>query len=184
MGKYSVNQIPWNKLASASGTCEHYPNVFKELLNDDPKKIEEAYWQLDNHAVLQGDIYEVAPYVADILVEILQSCPSCLGRARIYDLLIEIAYGDAVVSTISSYPGKDVPLKEACDLAICQGIDIYLSDLDHEQREIRLKASQLLLAYSGVLGDKITLINNRVISESDQEIKKILEEILEIPERR
>ncbi len=179
MSKYSVSQLPWNKLSSANGTCGHYPEVFKDLVSDDPKKREGAYWQLDNHAVLQGEIYEVAPYVVDILVGVLQSCQSCSGRARIYEFLIEIAYGDAMASAISCYPGKEVPLKEACNLALGQGIDIYLTDLEHEHREVRLKVSHLLLAYAGALKNKVAFLKNRIILESDQEVKEVLEEILE-----
>ncbi|KZN57909.1 hypothetical protein [Pseudoalteromonas luteoviolacea] len=88
----SINSINWDELQLADGKATHVPGALSDLVSGDSKKEEDAYWKLENHVVLQGDLYESAFYILPFLFEIIRSDVSH-GRKRVYDLLFEIANG-------------------------------------------------------------------------------------------
>lgn len=179
VSRHKIGEVNWAELKSAHGTCEHYPDVFHALVSEDEQARQNAYWQLDNYAVLQGDLFEVAPYVADVLVGILQSSGTCHGRGQIYDILVEISSGYAAPEIASNFAGQPTTLKKACDLAIRQGIESYLEDISHDQRRVRLAAADLLLDYPDACASKVPLLQRQLRREPDQEIRKTLQELLD-----
>jgi len=90
-----VEGTHWGRLETASGTAEHVPDALKHLAQartEDEAKA--AYWELDNEVVVQGRLYEAAVPVVSVLLAMLQGQLSRVARARVVDLLVEIALGD------------------------------------------------------------------------------------------
>ena len=63
-----------------------------------PHAVEEAYWCLENHAVVQGQLFEVALHVVSVLMSaLLDDSPVCV-RIGILELLFQTLSGEAHAS--------------------------------------------------------------------------------------
>lgn len=179
MRRLSISEISWEELASAHGSSAHFPSAFEMLGSSEPNEREAAYWKLDNYAVLQGDLYEVAPFAADAIIGILESTPEFLGKKQAYDFLIEVANGGAPPDSFSGYSGEKTDLVTACRMAIRHGMAAYLFDLSHASREIRVGAAELLLSCSDDLSDQVDVIQDKLTKETDEEVRGLLQEVLD-----
>lgn len=139
-----LSAIPWSQKSIASGNAAHVPEALAGLLSPDATVRNRSYWQLDNEVVLQSDLYEAAYFVIPFLIRFLsEKVPH--GRDRIYDLLYEIAHGDApstVTCRISD--GEVVPLKQACAAELKKGLQVLLRDTSDADPLIRQKAKELI----------------------------------------
>lgn len=139
-----LSQIPWGEKSVASGKADKVPQALLGLISPDEAVRNRSYWQLDNEVVLQSDLYEAAYFVIPVLIEFLsEKVPH--GRERIYDLLYEVANGDAPRSvTCRTAEGDEIPLKEACSLELAKGLHVFRRDTRDANPLIRQKASSLL----------------------------------------
>ncbi|WP_434279072.1 hypothetical protein [Acinetobacter sp. CE-15] len=55
--------ITWNKLQTANGNSINFPKALELLCSPDENERKAGYWMIDNHAILQSDLYEAAYYV-------------------------------------------------------------------------------------------------------------------------
>jgi len=108
---------------------------------------------IDNHAILQGDLSEAAPFTVLALVEALGS--STVSASETYALLTEFAYGWAPETMMVSCEGSMVPVHDATRRALRSGLAVYRRDLVGGDLETRRHAATLLLALheQAVLGD-------------------------------
>jgi hypothetical protein len=144
-----LSAIPWTEKSVASGNAANVPQALAGLLSPDETVRDRSYWQLDNEVVLQSDLYEAACLVVPFLIRFLsERVPH--GRDRIYDLLYEIANGDAP-STVAccTTEGEELPLKEACTRELKKGLTVFLRDTSDENPLIREKAKDLLELLTG-----------------------------------
>jgi hypothetical protein len=114
-----VEGTEWSRLETASGTAEHVPDALKHLAQartEDEAKA--AYWELDNEVVVQGRLYEAAVPVVSVLLAMLQGQLSRVARARVVDLLVEIALGDPPARGDK----PDGALGELCRALVREGI--------------------------------------------------------------
>lgn len=80
MAAHSNQDIPWSRLRQMTGTCEAIPGALRDLCSDDPARRKAAYWQIENHVVVQRDLYEAAPFVVLGLLACLGAEPrSAIG---------------------------------------------------------------------------------------------------------
>jgi hypothetical protein len=73
----------------------------------------QAYWQIDNYVVVQGDLFESAPYAARLVVDKLKANPDKLNL-EILDLLFELANGNAGGGLVEHGPLKGKPIQQLC----------------------------------------------------------------------
>ena len=175
-----IGKINWAELKQANGYSGHVPEAIKGLISADKLDQEASYWKLDNHVVLQGDLYQAAFYVVPFLLEILASKVKN-GRAYTYDLLFEIANGFALEETPCVYNGDTLPLTEACKSAVVGGVDLYLNEVSNISSTCRENSLELLVS----LGERAEyiLINLQKIEgeETDSYFRsKLKEAIVEI----
>jgi hypothetical protein len=137
-------KIPWDTLDVASGKGSHVPKALMALISPDEKVRNEGYWQLDNEVVCQSDLYETAYYVVPFLLGWLRErVPS--GRDRIYDLLYEIANGEAPQDVrVRTNNGDEVSLKSASAQEVNKGLDIFRRDAADPDPRISKKSKELL----------------------------------------
>jgi len=138
----------WKNLKDAHGKCGHYPKIFPKFLSQSHEKIDQAYWSLDNHAILQSDIYEVTPHVITELLFLLDVKLVPHARIRIYGFLIEAGFGHS--------PEEDI--MRAVRQALQDGIPAYIKDLKSQNEYLRHQVYNLLLSlvkemqgYEGVI---------------------------------
>jgi len=63
--------IEWNKLESCGGHSnpELIPRAIELLFSNDAAERDKGYWGIDNHVVVQSDLYSSAPYAARLIVD-------------------------------------------------------------------------------------------------------------------
>jgi hypothetical protein len=126
------------------------PEALIGLLSPDEETQKRSYWRLDNHVVLQSDLYEAAYFVVPILVQMLGDRVTH-GRERIYDLLYEIANGYAPPTTLCrAKDGRLTPLRQACAEELNNGLPVFNRDTMDEDPRVAVKAGELVK----LLGEK------------------------------
>ena len=120
--KIMNNYIKWKDIKTASGTAEHIPDAIKQLNSPIAIDRDNAYWQIDNYAVVQSDLYEAAYYVIEPLVELLEK-PYSVDRIKPLRLLSEIATGGGdsdIIELKDIHSGKGIfkSIHEACKIKI------------------------------------------------------------------
>ncbi len=172
-----VDDVDWSRLHQATGTCVDIPDALEQLCSGDAAQRKAAYWRIENHVILQGDLYEAAPFVVRGLLTCLDAEPP--AKVEIYDLLIELANGYAPDSEFVEIEGKVVPVKDATVACLQQGMARYWRDLDKEPVDIRKRVVEVFLA----LSDHMQIDKNRLCalseSEVDEEVRCLLQELIE-----
>jgi len=82
----------WSSLETLNGSAEHVPNAVLELLTDNKEKFDKAYWKLENHVVVQGDLYSSAAVLPKYLEEVVIKARFKPG---VLELLFQIGNGHA-----------------------------------------------------------------------------------------
>lgn len=171
----SINKIEWDNLKEAEGTSSGVPNALRGLISEDPEIQKASYWKLDNHVVLQSDLYEAAYYVIPFLLEIIKAGGRS-GRNYVYDLLYEIANGYAPDDSLCVHNGQELPLTDACRKAVSDGIDLYFSELGDKSSAGREKALELLISLGESEKTILPRLNALLALEEESEFRKLLEE--------
>jgi len=122
-------EVDWKSIdgaESGSGSAE-LPQVIKQLFSDCEEERETAYWQIDNKVVVQGTLYEAAPYAARLIVDGVLSDPKRVNE-EVLNLLFELANG-ASKSKVEHGPwaGQDI---ESLTYAIVQETESVLREVD------------------------------------------------------
>jgi len=172
-----LKAINWSLLQQAHGGAEHIPAAIKGLISPDEATREKAYWQIDNHVVLQSDVYEAAFYVTPFLIEILTS-PVSVGREHVYDLLDEIANGHAGAESFVSVDEVKTPLAIACRSLILEYHTVYLDEIMDKQSSFRVNALEFVCTLSEKLEEVQSVFSELVVYENDQEVKLLMLEFL------
>lgn len=128
----------WNEVKTASGFAVDFPYQFELLCSPSEAQREGAYWKIDNHAILQSDLYEAAFYVIKPLTELLFKTEY---RYQILDLLIEISLGCALDSDLIEIDGVPISLMDACRNELLRFKDKYIMLI---QETTNVKEVQLL----------------------------------------
>jgi len=144
-----ISEVPWADRKTATGDAYQIPEALSEIRSPDADVRKRAYWKIDNHVVLQSDLYEAAYDVVPFLIDIVRDRTS-FGRELAYDLLFEIANGYAPEDvTCEIGAGERVPLQVACHMALIAGQDVFEGDRHDPDPVIRSKASELLERLQG-----------------------------------
>jgi hypothetical protein len=132
--------IDWKSLR-AMGSAEKIPEALSRLCHaENPEEATEAYWQIDNTVVVQGQLFEAAVPTCARLVEMLPTC-SPAGRPRVIELLAQISRGEADQSEVEKDRSS---LQRECMAIIVNGFDLYTSILAHGSDVERLYWLDLL----------------------------------------
>ena len=178
-----LHNIPWENLKQASGLSGHIPDAIQGLVSHDLDEQEQSYWQLDNHVVLQGDLYQSAFYVIPFLIEILTS-ETTSARSYAYDLLFEIANGYAPKECLCKYDNSDMPLTEACKKSIADAFKIFLDDVANPMSKNREDALNLLISLKWHIDEIVLNLSGIKDKETNAEFCAAIEEaISEIQQR-
>ena len=99
----------WSRLREASGSANEIPEALRAMLGAaTADAVEVAYWKLENHVVVQGQLFEVAPYVVSVLMAALVEDSPSYVRVGILELLLQITSGESHTSE------KDTTLGPQC----------------------------------------------------------------------
>jgi hypothetical protein len=90
-----LNQVDWGSLRACVGTAEDVPAAVRQLAAAiTPEESNAAYWRLDNHVVVQGNLFEAGPPLVPVLLALLAGELSPAARSDTVELLVQLcSYG-------------------------------------------------------------------------------------------
>lgn len=132
----------WASLASAHGHCGHIPDALAGLMASSHEVRRASRWQIDNHVVLQGDLYEGAPWVARALVAALRRA-DLPDRCLVLDLLLEFALGSDLGETITTTHGE-MTVASATRTIIAAGRSCFRAEMNSGDPRAAELAAQLI----------------------------------------
>lgn len=169
-----LHDQPWQRLRTINGTAEDVPGALTALATAaDEMAADRAYWRLDNRVVVQGQLFESAFGVVQVLLALLTGPLSLPAKRRAVDLLLQIG-GGVTDSTEPSTGNQD--LAERCRKSMQSAIwKFYELALDDDFR-VRQAALQLVTC---VDQDHRRLRRAlRAVSESDPELSDFAADLL------
>jgi hypothetical protein len=186
----SVRTIPWHSIQAIQGTCSKVPDAILSLVSTDCSVRKTAYWNLDNHVVVQGGLFEGAFYVVPFLVQICQSGFS-YGRLEALELLCEIAGGASsldsqvrfsAITTPFPYfiPNPDaisVPLTIAVRFAVACGLDSiipYTVSLEETERRGSQELIELFPEYAYGISERLRRLTKFVELDIRKEVYRLI----------
>ncbi len=176
----TLESIPWDQLRQAPGDAHQVPEALRGLMSKSMDTCNASYWKLDNHVVVQSDLYESAFYVVPFLLEILNS-PECLRRDLVYNLLYEIGNGYAPITILcQDDTGSVLPLQQACRERIAGGIETYLKEVEEPNSKVRTNALELLASLKEYGKTFLPRLELLWLREVDNQFKQELKEIIRL----
>lgn len=144
-----VNDIPWNKLIACGGHSDPtlIPNAIERLFSSDQATRVLGYWGIDNHAVVQGDLYSTAPYVARLVVDHILMDAAL--SAESVNILVELALGDGD-ELLTEGPLSGRSLAILCRVIVRELEPLFETRQNSENHEI----ANLLLSLTEIWADQ------------------------------
>lgn len=91
-----LNRHPWEDLREIAGSAGNVRGSLRRMLTAaTPTDAEKAYWELENHVVVQGQLFESAERVVPVLLAALLDESPPHVRISILELLFQIVSGEA-----------------------------------------------------------------------------------------
>jgi len=120
--------VDWSKLEACGGcaSADHVPTAIETLFTGSPDERRQAYWQIDNNVIVQGGLFESAPYAARLVVDRLLADPHKLNL-EILDLLFELANGSALGKIIEHGPLHGQSIQELCRKTVSEVLPIVVA---------------------------------------------------------
>lgn len=163
LAEMEIHRIPWSTLRQAGGTAEQVPHALMELLHaPTPELATQAYWRLENHVVVQGQLYQAAePAVSVLMAALLAEESPRHVRLGVLELLFQILSGSAHDSEIAQGNRR---LDEVCRDRAREGLWILYREWVCGERDAAGEVIKLIEA-DGTRLDAI----RKVVEASDHE---------------
>lgn len=172
----ALDTINWEALATAHGSAAHVPNAIADLMSANPLVRSAAYWKLDNSVVLQGELYEAAPYAAAQLVRSIR-VDRVPPNERTWGLLWEIGNGYADEGRmILLADGWRAPLGWASRAVMESAIDLVGPDLRSADKDTRRAAIDIMSSINWFVREAEILFNYAIDDEGDPAVRCQLED--------
>jgi len=101
--EFEIARTDWSRIAAIEGAATNVPHALRELIYAQSSgEANRAYWKLENHVVVQGQLFEAAVYIVPVLLAALASSelPRFVGIS-IVELLFQIVHGDAASEDVA-----------------------------------------------------------------------------------
>lgn len=140
LANLELDRVDWGKLREDCKMADNVPFAVKKLLYaENSKEAEEAYWELDNGVVVQGQLFESAEYLIPVLIaSLLEDNPKFI-RDNILELLFQIVAGE--VHEAELFSGGFTNLGDKCRKKAREGLWILYNELLYGNKEA---ASEIL----------------------------------------
>lgn len=122
-----LSRVDWSRLRDVAGFADYVPSVIKALLNAESiEEAEELYWRIDNHVVVQGQLFEAAEYLVPVLMSSLLEINQDFIKYYVFDLLIQIVAGFPDRSEMALGNSE---IRERCRAKAREGLWLLYNDL-------------------------------------------------------
>jgi hypothetical protein len=134
LAELELNRWDWSRFRQATGNAGHVPGAIRALLDSGtPDDVDIPYWKLENHIVVQGQLYQAALPAVSVLIAALTwtERPSWV-RVGVLDLLFQLVNGTAHESEVTA---NGIDLAESCKQAARQGLWVLYRELLDGERD-------------------------------------------------
>jgi hypothetical protein len=115
-----LQRTDWSAVREAAGSAEAIPDAIRSLLTaPGPEDVGAPYWELENHVVLQGQLFEAAAVLVPVLLAALADERPRHVRIALLDLLFQIVSGEPHVEEIER---GNIDLTEMCRARAREGL--------------------------------------------------------------
>ena len=135
-----VSSENWSELSTLTGNAEHVPAALSGLLSYDRSEFEASYWKIDNHVVVQSDLYSAAAVVPKYLEEIF---PLATYKNDVLELLYEIGNGSS----------ESKALEDTCYREVIAVLD-RLQNSEELELEMKIKIKEYLAELKAIRKDR------------------------------
>lgn len=142
LAEMEISRVPWNTLRQAGGTAEQVGHALMDLLDaSTPELATNAYWRLENHVVVQGQLYQAAePVVSVLMAALLEGHPSHVKRG-VLELLFQILAGSAHECEIELGNSR---VGEACRDRAREGLWVLYQECAHGEGDAATDVIELI----------------------------------------
>lgn len=113
-----IRTTEWSRLRESCGTAAGVGMALSALLSaESPDAIDDQYWRIENHVVVQGELYESAEACCAVLVAAFADERPHFVRIAALELLFQILRGYG-----SDTPGTPTDILERCQRAVREGL--------------------------------------------------------------
>jgi hypothetical protein len=142
LAKRILDLVDWAALREIVGDARDIPSAVEALiLARDEEAADNAYWRIDNHVVVQGQLFESALPLTPILLALLAGELEEIVRPRVLELLMQIVLGKSAESELIC---GNHNLGDLCKLAVSKGLWLYYLELLKERPTTQKLALELI----------------------------------------
>jgi hypothetical protein len=134
LAEHLLAVIDWSRLRSAAGDGQAIQHALGQLLRSETAEVaERAYWDIENYAFAQGELYEVSEACASVLIAALADSRDTCVRVAVLELLFQIVCGQA-----SPRPGTPDDLLQRCRAVVREGLWLLVREAIGGERDAAL----------------------------------------------
>jgi hypothetical protein len=142
LAECEIDRVNWANLTEATGSAERIGAALRELLAAaTPEEASDVYWKLENHIVVQGELFEAAEASTSVLVAALADERPRHIRIAALELLFQILSGQPSES-------KQTPtrpdLADRCRARAREGLWLLIRELVVGERAAATDVLELL----------------------------------------
>lgn len=143
----ALAQYQWSDYHTQTNSAQHIPSALWGLFHAMAIDIDQFYWQIENHVVVQGELYSAAEPTLAVLLEVISHNPQHIASYTLTSAL-ELIYQIVAGATYEDNLGTDPELKKRI-LTIALKHTTVIQSLTNSpggQAEAAREILQLLLA--------------------------------------
>jgi len=128
-----LQRTDWSGVREAAGPATAIPHAIRSLLiAATPEDVRPPYWELENHVVLQGQLFEAAADVVPVLLAALVDERPRHVRIAVLELLFQIVTGEPHVEEVER---GNADLTETCRARAREGLWLLYRELVEGERD-------------------------------------------------
>jgi hypothetical protein len=129
-----IEAVNWAALRTDSGSGAGLPQALNELLTATSQELaQDAYWRIDNEAIVQGELYEAAVPTLEVLLSAVSTVPPGAVRRSVAELIQQIVFGQPH----SSEAEHDTGIASTCRTLASGALWVFYGWLTDEDDDVR-----------------------------------------------
>lgn len=132
--------INWSSLRAAGGNGEGVQRAIEELfMSENGEAAQRAYWGIENHAFVQGELFEVSEACSSVLIASLADPREKWVCVAVLELIFQILGGHA-----SASPGTPTDIVQRCRCVVREGLWLLFREAICGERDAALDVLEQL----------------------------------------
>ncbi|WP_440531912.1 hypothetical protein [Variovorax sp. YR566] len=131
------SRIDWQRYEEIQGRADSIPSALQSLLNASMEDAEKYYWGMENHVVVQGQLFSAAEPALQVLIASLLNVRPRHTKIDVLELIFQIVAAATLEATSDEYRELQCRIR----LRALEGMWVFYGELNGEHFEA---ASEIL----------------------------------------